>query len=240
MERESREKSNRRSAPRLRDLPWQDLPWERLKQHGEQALSTIELLAILLGTGYKGGNALQLAQVLLAELGGLRGMAQASAAELQAIHGIGPAKATQIKASFELGGRLMTTPVEEQRRVQSPFEAAKLAMLELANLEQEQVCLILLDTRNQVLATPVVHNGGLDPATVDTAGMLRIALRLNTAAFIVAHNQPSGDLSPSPEDVQLTEQLVEAGRLLDIELLDHVIISGDRYLSLKERGLGFQ
>lgn len=239
MERHPEKSKHNHRPPRIGDLPPADRPRERLRRQGERALSNIELLSIVLGSGYKGESALQMAQLLLAELSGLPGLGRSTVAELQAYRGIGPAKAAQILAALELGRRLLTTPPEDRPQVVSPHDAARLLMPAMAPEGPEQLRLILLDARSRVLATPVVHSGPPEPEAVDATTMLRIAIKANAAAFIVAHNPRSGDPSPSPEYVALTQQLIAAGSLFDIELLDGIVIAGERYTSLKDRGLAF-
>ncbi|HID86612.1 MAG TPA: JAB domain-containing protein, partial [Anaerolineae bacterium] len=171
--------------------------------------------------------------------GGLTGLAQASFAELCQEKGIGPAKVTQIKAALELGRRLLVASPQERPQVRSPADAANLLMMEMSLLAQEQMRVILLDSKNRVLATPTVYQGSLNTSLIRVAELFREAVRENCAAIIVVHNHPSGDPTPSPEDVRVTEQIAAAGKLLDIEVLDHLIIGQQRYVSLKERGLGF-
>ena len=226
-------------VPMMRDLELQDRPRERLMQVGERAVSTAELLAIVLRTGAAGENVLRLAERLLARFGNLTGVARASLIELMEVNGIGPAKAVEIKAALEIGRRLMASSPEEKPRVTSPGDAANLLMSEMMFLEQEHLRLILLDTRNRVINTPTIYVGSLNTSVVRIGELFRAAIRDNAAAFIVVHNHPSGDPSPSPEDVNVTRQIVQAGKLLDIDLLDHVIIGRQKYVSLKERGLGF-
>lgn len=226
-------------APLIRDMPQDERPRERLLLVGPQALSTTELLAITLRTGVGGENVLRLAERLLAQCNGLSGVARASVKELCTVRGIGPAKAVEIKAALEIGRRLLAMAPEERPRVTSPADAANLLMAEMMLLEQEHLRLILLDTRNHVLQIPTVYIGSLNTSVIRVGELFRAAIRENAAAFIVAHNHPSGDPSPSPEDVHVTRQIASAGKLLDIELLDHVIIGRQRYVSLKERGLGF-
>ncbi|RMG95216.1 MAG: JAB domain-containing protein [Chloroflexi bacterium] len=227
-------------TPLIRDLPQHERPRERLMHLGEKAISTAELLAIILRTGTGGESVIRLAERVLYTFGDLSGLAQASIAELTHVKGIGAAKAIEIKAALELGRRLVTTSPQEKPRVTSPADAANLLMSEMMFLEQEHLRVILLNTRNQVLATPTIYKGSLNSSVVRIAEVFRPAIRQNAAALIVAHNHPSGDPSPSPEDVRVTQQLVEAGKLLGIELLDHIIIGRQRYVSLKERGLGFE
>lgn len=226
-------------VPMIRDMPEHDRPRERLMQVGAESLSTTELLAITLRTGVGGENVLRLAERLLAQFKHLPGLAQASIAELRTVKGIGPAKAVEIKAALEIGRRLTATAPEERPRVTSPADAANLLMTEMMFLEQEQLRVILLDTRNRVLSTPTIYVGSLNASVVRVGELFRAAIRGNAAALIVAHNHPSGDPAPSPEDVKVTRQVVEAGELLDIDVLDHIIIGRQHFVSLKERGLGF-
>ena len=209
-------------------------------QVGERAVSTAELLAIILRTGVGGENVLRLAERLLITFKNLPGLASASIAELTEVKGIGPAKAIEIKAALEIGRRLLTTAPDEKPRVTSPADAANLLMSEMSFLEKENLRLILMDTRNQVVGTPTIYVGSLNTSVVRIGELFRAAIKENAAAFIVAHNHPSGDPAPSPEDVAVTRQIVQAGTLLNIEVLDHIIIGHNRFVSLKERGLGFQ
>ena len=226
-------------APMIRDMPVDERPRERLMRVGERALANAELLAVTIRIGLPGENVVRLAERLLAHFNGLPGIARASLAELQQVNGIGPAKAAEIKAALELGRRLLAAAPEERPRVTSPVDAANLLMSEMMFLEQEHLRLVLLDTRNHVLGTPTVYQGSLNTSVVRIGELFRYALKANAAAFIVVHNHPSGDPAPSPEDVHVTRQLVEAGDLLDIAVLDHIIIGQQRFVSLKERGLGF-
>ncbi len=225
--------------PTIKDMPVGERPRERLQHYGAGALSTAELIAILLRSGVAGESVLHLAERLLARYGGLTGLAQASFAELCQEKGIGPAKVTQIKAALELGRRLLVASPQERPQVRSPADAANLLMLEMSLLAQEQMRVILLDSKNRVLAIPTVYQGSLNTSLIRVGELFREAIRQNCAAIIVVHNHPSGDPTPSPEDVLVTKQIVEAGKLLDIEVLDHLIIGQQRYVSLKERGLGF-
>lgn len=225
--------------PMIRDMAERDRPRERLRQVGPGAVSTAELLAIILRTGSGGENVLRLAERLLAEFSSLPGLSRASITELMNVKGIGEAKASEVKASLELGRRLMASSPEERPVVSSPADAANLLMSEMMFLEQEHLRLILLDTRNGVLQTPTIYVGSLNTSVVRIGELFRAALKANAAAMIVAHNHPSGDPAPSPEDIHVTRKLVEAGKLMDIEVLDHIVIGHQRFVSLKERGLGF-
>jgi DNA repair protein RadC len=225
--------------PMIRDMPENERPRERLRTYGANALSTSELLAILLRTGVQGENVLQLAMRLLADHGGLSGLAKASFDELGKLKGVGPAKVTQLKAAFELGRRLLVEAPDERPQIRSPADAANLVMLEMGLLEQEHLRLILLDTKNRVVEMPTVYIGNLNTSVIRVGELFRQALRVNCAGMIVVHNHPSGDPTPSPEDVRVTERIVEAGKLLDIDVLDHLVIGWHRYVSMKERRLGF-
>ena len=224
---------------RLGDLPAEERPRERLYHAGEKALSTTELLAIVIGSGHGSDNVLQLSQLLLADVDGIQGLARASTHELRRVKGIGAVKAAQIKAALELGKRATRMPIVERPIIRSPAEAAQLLMPEMADLEQEHLRTILLDTRNQVLSIPTIYIGSLNSSVIRVGELFKVGIRQNAAALIVAHNHPSGDPLPSPEDVSVTRQIVKAGKLLGIEVLDHVIIGRGSFVSLKERQMGF-
>jgi len=226
-------------SPMMRDLPTDLRPRERLMKAGAGAVSPAELIAIMLRVGMQGESAIRMAERILAHFGGLPGLAQASIDELCLVKGIGMAKAVQIKASLELGKRLMATLPEERLQVRSPADVANLLMLEMSFLEQEELHTVLLDTKNYVTRTKKIYAGSLNSAAVRVGEVFREAVRANSASIIVAHNHPSGDPTPSPEDVHVTKMIVEAGNLLDINVLDHLVIGRNRYVSLKERGLGF-
>lgn len=223
----------------IHDMPSGERPRERLQHYGPEALSTAELMAILLRTGSQGENVLTLATRLLVKFGGLGGLARATFSELSAVKGMGQAKAAQLKAGLEIGRRLLIAAPDERPQISSPADAANLLMLEMGHLEQEHLRTLLLDTKNRVLASPTIYKGNVNTSVIRVAELFREAIRHNSTALIVAHNHPSGDPTPSPEDVHVTRQIAEAGRLLDVEVLDHLIIGRGRYVSLRERGLGF-
>jgi DNA repair protein RadC len=226
--------------PKIKELPIAERPRERLQNYGPGALSTSELLAIILRTGVGGQNVLALATGLLAHFHGLGGLARASLPELCQQKGLGLAKACQLKAALELGRRMLIASPEDRPQVRSPEDAANLILLEMTFLEQEHLRVILLDTKNYVQSINTVYQGNVNTALIRVSEVFREAVRSNAPSLIVAHNHPSGDPTPSPEDVHVTEQIVKAGNLLDIDVLDHLIIGGQRYISLKERGLGFK
>ncbi len=223
----------------IRDLAEEDRPRERLINVGPRALSTAELLAITLRIGAPGTSVLRLAEYLLSTFDGLPGLSRASISELATVKGIGPVKAAEIKAALEMGRRLMAATPAERPKVSSPADAANLLMSEMMLLEQEHLQVILLNTRNEVLGTPTIYQGGLNSSVIRVAEIFKEAIRANAAALIVVHNHPSGDPAPSPEDISVTRQLVKAGSLLDITVLDHIVIGHRRFVSLKERRLGF-
>ena len=225
--------------PTIKELPTSERPRERLLEYGVGALSTAELLAIILRTGTRDENVILLSHRILARFGSLAGMVQASTAEMISEHGLGPAKVAQLKAALELGRRMLVESPEERAQIRSPADAANLVMTEMGLLEQEQLRVILLDTKNRVLATPTIYVGSLNTSLIRVGELFREAIRTNCASLIVLHNHPSGDPTPSPEDVAVTRQIVEAGKLLDVDVLDHLIIGRQRFVSLKERGLGF-
>ncbi|MDX1994845.1 MAG: DNA repair protein RadC [bacterium] len=222
----------------LHEMPEGERPRERLMTHGAAALSNAELLAILLRTGNREENVLRLAERLLAHYGGLAGLAQASLAELSHVHKLGQAKTSQIAAALELGRRLLTLKPEERRPILTAGDAAQLVM-DMSSLPQEHIRVILLDNSRRVIAISTVYIGTVNAAMLRVAEIYREAVTRNAPALILVHNHPSGDPSPSPEDVQLTRTLIEAGKLLDIVLLDHLIIAGAQWRSLREMQLGF-
>lgn len=224
---------------RITDLDASERPRERLARLGPQVLNNAELLAILLRVGVAGENAVQVGQRLLRAFGGLTGLHRASFAEVCAQHGIGEAKAAQIKAAIELGRRMAVETPDERPTIHSPEDAAALVKYEMSALEQEELRVILLDTRNRVLGIETIYRGSLNSSQVRVGELFKAAIRQNAASLIVVHNHPSGDPTPSPEDIALTRAIVQSGQLLDIEALDHLVIGQMRYISLKERGLGF-
>jgi DNA repair protein RadC len=232
---------NESSKPvyRIPDMPADERPRERLARLGPQALSVAELLAILLRVGVPGENAVQVGQRLLGQFKNLAGLHRASFEELCNQHGIGEAKAAQIKAAVELGRRLVLESPEERPTINSPADAAALVAYEMSALEQEHLRVILLDTRNHVLDIVEVYKGSVNSSHVHVGELFKPAIRRNAAALIVVHNHPSGDPTPSPDDVAVTRAIVQAGKLLDVDVLDHMVIGQAKWVSLKERELGF-
>lgn len=216
------------------NLPYADRPAHRLADLGPRALSTVELLAILIG----GSNALNTAYEVLAihQEGEL---ARASLHNLARIKGIGESTAARIVAALDLGRRALQARPPERPRITTPADAANLLMGEMQSLEQEHIRVILLNTRNYVIGIPTIYVGSLNTSVVRIAEIFRRAVDANAAALILVHNHPTGDASPSPEDVAVTRQVVEAGKMMSIDVLDHLVIGRNQFVSLKERGLGF-
>jgi DNA repair protein RadC len=227
------------AAYRITDLLEDERPRERLEKKGPEALSKAELLAILLRVGVTGENAVQLAQRILDELGGLAGIQRASFAEVCSVHGLGKAKAAQLKAAIELGNRMKQEDPGLTGAINTPGDAAELVRYEMQGLIQEQLWVILLDTRNRKISVEKVYVGSLNASMVRVGELFRAAIQRSAASIILVHNHPSGDPAPSPEDTALTRSVVQAGKLLDIEVLDHLVIGRGSFVSMKEKELGF-
>jgi DNA repair protein RadC len=224
--------------PTIRELPMDLRPRDRLAYAGPSALSSAELLSLILGSGGRSQNAIHLAEELLTSTGGLPGLSRQRLAELERIPNIGPAKAAIIQAALELGKRLVTAVPPDRFQIRSPADLANLLMLEMSLLDTEQLRVVMLDTRNQVIGQHIAYSGNVNSAIVRIAEVLREPIRALATGFALAHNHPSGDPTPSPEDVRLTEMIFESAKQMDIALIDHIIIGKGRYVSLKERGLG--
>ena len=223
----------------IKELHPDERPRERLKQYGSSALSTGELIAIALNTGIKGESVTAIAQRLLTSHGGLSGLMRLDYAELARERGVGDAKAAKVKAALELGRRLAILTTDDRPAIQTPEDVVQLIGIEMAALEQEQLRVVLLDTKHHVIAIRTVYQGSANQATVRVGELFRDAVRHNAVALVLAHNHPSGDPTPSSADVSLTTDVVSAGALLDIAVIDHVVIGSGRHVSLKRLGLGF-
>jgi DNA repair protein RadC len=219
-------------------MPMDERPRERLRMRGPEALTNAELVAILLRTGTSGENVVTLAQRILSRFEGLRGLGKASFGELSTQRAMGEAKASQLLAAMELGKRMLHEQ-PERRIVRAAEDVFRMLFADMALLEQEELRVILLSTRNEVIAMRDVYRGNVSSAVVRIGEVFRDAVREGCPNIIAVHNHPSGDPSPSAEDAALTKQLVEAGRLLGIEVLDHVVIARSGFVSLKDRKLGF-
>ncbi len=221
------------------DLPLGERPRERLRDAGAAYLSNAELLAILLRTGTPTENVLDLSTRLLSQFEGLDGLAKATHAELCAVHGFGDAKAAQLQAAIELGKRLAAARGPGRTAISSPLDVANLVKAEMEFLDQEHFRVLVLNTKNEVMASPDVFVGSVNSTTIRTAEVFREAVRRNCPSVILVHNHPSGDPAPSNEDVAVTRELVKAGKLMDIEVLDHIVVARNGFASLKELGKGF-
>jgi len=221
----------------IRDLPLDERPREKLKNLGAGVLSNAELLAILLRVGNRNESAVQVATRILAQSGGLRSLPDLSLEELQQNKGIGPDKAVMIKAALELGCRLATMPREEGGSITSPRQAADLFMEELRYKKKEYFKILLLNTKNHIISREEISVGSLSASIVHPREIFIIPLRKSAASVILFHNHPSGDPSPSQEDLEVTRRLVDAGNILGISILDHIIIGDGCFFSFREKGL---
>ncbi|MCK1981868.1 MULTISPECIES: RadC family protein [Peribacillus] len=220
----------------IRDYPKEERPRERFLQDGPQSLSNQELLALLLRTGSKEESVLQLSGRLINSFKGLRLLKEASVEELTVIKGIGEAKAIQILASVELGRRINKLNDQDRYVIRSPEDGANYCMEEMRFLSQEHFVCLYLNTKNQVLQKTTVFIGSLNASIVHPREVFKEAFKRSAASIICLHNHPSGDPSPSREDIEVTKRLVECGKIIGIEVLDHIIIGEHKYVSLKEKG----
>lgn len=220
-------------------MPTEERPRERLLRHGAEAISSAELIAILLGTGMKGKPVLQLAHELLSHFGSLRDLAGATVEELLQVKGLGQAKSIQLKASFSLGLRLSHEGRPLRCRMDSPLHVYNLLKDELVNEKREHFIGLFIDAKGHLIAKEVIAIGTLTEAKIHPREVFYPAIRHKAASLIVVHNHPSGDPTPSKQDITLTEKLVEGGRLIGIPLNDHLIIAEQGYISLRQRGIQF-
>ncbi|MFA1711770.1 DNA repair protein RadC [Peribacillus frigoritolerans] len=220
----------------IRDYPKEERPRERFLQDGPQSLSNQELLALLLRTGSREESVLQLSGRLINSFKGLRLLKEASVEELIMIKGIGEAKAIQILASVELGRRINNLNDQDRYVIRSPEDGANYCMEEMRFLSQEHFVCLYLNTKNQVLQKTTVFIGSLNASIVHPREVFKEAFKRSAASIICLHNHPSGDPSPSREDIEVTKRLVECGKIIGIEVLDHIIIGEHKYVSLKEKG----
>lgn len=223
------------SGYRIKDIEASQRPRERLELQGAGALREAELLAILLRVGKQGVNAVQIGQKMLYHFGGLAGLHRASFTDLCEVEGVGPAKAAQIKAAIELGKRISILTPEERPTIASPDDAADRVQFEMMALEQEELWVLLLDSRNRLLNIEHLYKGSLNASSVRPAEVFKAGIRKNAAGLIVTHNHPSGDPAPSPEDINLTQRLIEAGEMLELPVLDHIVIGYNRFASIKSQ-----
>lgn len=214
-------------------------PRERLALHGPAALSAAELIGLIWGSGTRGASAVDAAADALRRHDGLLGLARASDVELEVVPGVGPARAAQLAAAFELGRRAVADWPQGRWTVRAPRDVGERLVPQMGFLEREELRVVLLNTRNVVLRVVTVYQGNVSSSLVRVGELYRDAVRVNAAGLILVHNHPSGDATPSPDDLHLTAEALAAGRLLDIQLLDHLVVAGDTFVSLRDRGVSF-
>jgi len=220
----------------IRDVHIADRPRERLVRQGAASLSNQELIAILLRTGTKDESVLVLANRILSSFDKIQDLKDVTIEELMTVKGVGNAKAVQILAAAEIGKRLYRKHSEGRYTIRSPEDAAAYLMTDMTSLTQEHFVVLFLNVKNEVLHKQTIFIGSLNSSIVHPRDIFREAVKRSAASIICAHNHPSGNPSPSPEDIDVTKRLLEAGSLMGIELLDHVIIGDHQFISLKEKG----
>ncbi len=230
---------HRRASRSVRDLPAAERPRERLALRGPGGLSAAELIAVVWGTGSAGRSALDLAGEAIARHAGVGALARASDVELAAIPGVGVAKAAQLAAAFELGRRSVADWPAGSWTIRSPGDVAGRMLLEMGRLEREELWVLALNAKNVVQRVSHVYAGNVSASLVRVGELFRDAVRLDASGVILVHNHPSGDPTPSPDDLHLTAEAIAAGRLLDVDVLDHVVIGHDAWISLRDRGVTF-
>lgn len=223
----------------IQDLPVEDRPRERFLEYGSSSLSNAELLAIILRTGSRKQSALTLSSLILNKIDGVQNLNNVSVNELMEIPGIGNSKAVQVLASIELGKRVVQSSLRNTKEslvLATPADSFKLLGLSMKHLKQEHFVVLFLDLRQKLICKETVFIGSLDAALVHPREIYGKALKYLATSIVCVHNHPSGDLTPSPPDMMFTKQLAEAGEMMNIPLLDHVIIGGDDYVSLRALG----
>ena len=223
----------------IREVPLAERPRECLAMRGVGGLTSAELIGLVWGSGTRGRSAMDLAAEALARHDGLVGLARATELELATVQGVGMVKAAQLVAAFELGRRLLADWPTARWTIRSPADVAERLILQMGRLEREELRVVMLDTKNHVLRVATVYQGNVSSSLVRIGELFRDAVRLNAAGVILVHNHPSGDPTPSPDDLHLTAEALAAGRLLDIAMLDHLVIGHDAYVSLRDRGVAF-
>lgn len=226
-----------RETTLVREVPISSRPRERLEQYGEKALATHELLAILLRTGPRGSNVIQLSLLIMNHFEDLYSLKMASIEELMEIKGIGRTKAIEIKASIELGIRLANASQLKSGTITSTQTAGGLLRKEMRDLQQEHVVALYLNTKNEIIKKKTIFIGSLNSSVAHPREIFREAVRYSAARIIIAHNHPSGNPEPSEADLVFTRRMVECGEMIGIDLLDHFIIGSNDFLSLKEYGV---
>ena len=221
----------------IHDLAGDERPREKLLEHGPAVLSDAELLAIIAGSGTRGENVIDLARKLLDLHGGLGGLLRADAKSLQRVRGLGPAKAAQLAAAIELGRRLPRVDAEARPLLTSPEAVFGYLRGQLQGRSREELHILCIDSGGRLLGTPTVTPGSVHSVPIRMAEIFREAMVLDASAVVLSHNHPSGRATPSPRDIELTRQIATIAGALDLRLDDHVVIAGDRYVSMKREGL---
>lgn len=221
----------------LKELPEDERPREKILKYGTSVLSNAELLAIIIRTGSKDKTAIDLSRYLLTYFGGIKELSDCSLEQLRDLKGIGLAKACEIKAVFEIARRISLPSSQQKYYIKSPSDCAYLLMETMRYLKKEHFKIVLLTTKNQVISVEEISVGSLNSSIVHPREVFNSAIKKNSAAIILTHNHPSGDPTPSKEDINITNRLIEGGKILGIDVLDHIIIGDGRYISLKEENL---
>lgn len=219
----------------IKSLPEESRPRERMLTLGSASLTTAELLAIILNTGSSTETAIQLGERLISVYNNLRSLQDAEVEELTKLKGIGTAKACKVKAALELGKRLTSEALSFRKTVENPRQVANIFMEQMRYLHKEEFRVIYVNVKRQIIAVETVSVGSLDCSIVHPREVFKYAVKKSASAVILLHNHPSGDPTPSKEDLQVTKRLAEAGKLLGIDLLDHIVIGDGRYLSMQEK-----
>ncbi|WP_251942821.1 MULTISPECIES: RadC family protein [Staphylococcus] len=221
---------------RINELADYQKPKERMLNHGASELSHAELLAILINTGRKGYSSLDIAHELLRSVSNLKELKSLSLNDLNQIKGVGVYKALTLKAAFELGERMHSGSVEEKVQINSPKDVANYMMAKMEHLKQEQLVVLFLDAKNVVFKQKIIFIGTLNSSIVHPREIFNEAIKQSSHSIILIHNHPSGEVTPSNEDIETTKRLIQCGAIIGIEILDHIIIGDHQYLSLAEEG----
>ena len=231
--------AHRTASRSIRDLPAAERPRERLAMRGPGGLSAAELIALVWGTGSGGRSAVQLAEDALARHASVAALARATDVELASIPGVGQAKAARLAAAFELGRRSVADWPAGRWTVRSPRDVADRMTPDMGRLEREELRVVSLNAKNVVQRVSTVYIGNVSASLVRVGELFRDAVRLDASGVVLVHNHPSGDPTPSPDDLHLTAEAIAAGRLLDVDVLDHVVVGHDAWISLRDRGVTF-
>lgn len=221
----------------VKELPEDERPREKLLKYGAESLSDAELIALIIGTGNKKRTAIELAQDILNAFGGLQALNQIAVEEFTEIKGVGIAKGSQIKAVVELSRRFAFINNQDKNLIERPEDVSNLLMPELRFSSQEIFKIILINMRNQIIAIPCISKGGLTNSVVHPREVFREAIKRSSAAIILVHNHPSGSPDPSQEDINITKRLIKTGKIVGIEVLDHIVIGDGNFISMREKGL---